>query len=86
MPKRKRRRRVPKAQQVAWLRNHDAQNQLRKAAAEWQRRRSRALAAERHLRKVIAECYELGASPDYIADVLGRTSQAVRKTWLPPPT
>ena len=86
MPRKKRRRRVPKAQQLAWLRNHDAQNRLRKAAAEWERRRNRAEAAERHLRRVIADSHELGASPDYIAEVLDRSPQAVRRTWLPPAT
>ena len=84
MPRKKRRRSpVPRAQQRAWSRNHDAQNRLRKAATEWERRRNRAQAAEKHLRKVIAASHEHGATPEHIGKVIGRSPQAVRKTWLP---
>ena len=84
MPKKQRRRRVRKTQQAAWNRNHDGQTRLHKAVVTWKRRQKRADAARAELKRVTAASHELGADAEYLGRALGRTPQAVRRTWLPP--
>ena len=89
MPKRKRnqprrRRRVPTAQQLAWSRNHAAQSRLRNAIIRYRKQQARTEEIKLQLRNLVADSYELGAAPEWIADAMGITPQAVRKSWLPP--
>ena len=74
-----------KTQQAAWIRNHDAQTRLHKAVVTWKRRQKRADAARAELKRVIAASHELGADAEYLGRALGRSPQAIRRTWLPPP-
>ena len=95
MAKRKRRKRgssrrarIPDAQQQAWTRNHAAQSRFRNSLLKYRRQQARTEDAKKGLRKIMDDCYELGASPPWFAKEMGITPQAVRKTWLlgePPP-
>ena len=80
----RRRRRVPTASQLFWEHNHAAQSSLRNTIRKYRRHQARTDEAKSELRKVIAESYKLGATPERIANEMGISPQAVRKSWLPP--
>ena len=83
-----RRARIPDAQQQAWTRNHPAQSRFRNSLLKYRRQQARTEDAKKELRKLMDDCYQLGASPPWFAKEMGITPQAVRKTWLlgePPP-
>ena len=77
-----RRGRVPTAHRLAWSRNHAARSRVRNTIGRWRRLEGRVVEARGELRRVVGECYVLGATPEWLAGEMGVSAQAVRKSWL----
>lgn len=84
MPKKKRRRRrIPKARRLAWERDHASQSRLRNAVKAHAQREKQITEARLTLKKVIAECYDLGATPEYTSRGHGNQPPSRRQVLAP---